>query len=121
MKRTVLIFSLMLSALFVTESFANTDGGKKEIKEVTLSCKMDCMNCQNAVEKQLSFTKGVKSVKANHETDLITITYLSNKTNPELIIESLGEINYKASIYNPKGKTENKKGCNTPCSTPCGK
>ncbi len=121
MKRTVLIFSLMLSVLFLSESFAINDGGKKELKEVTLSCDMNCMNCQNAVEKQLSFTKGVKSVEADHETDLITITYLSNKTNPELIIESLAKINYKASVYNPKGNANNKKGCSTPCKTPCGK
>jgi copper chaperone CopZ len=119
MKKLVVVLSIMFVGFILTETYANTDGGKKEVKEVVLDCDMNCQNCANAVEKQLSFTKGVKAVKADFEKDQVTVQYVTGKTSPEMLIASLDKIDYKASVCKPNDCKTEKTGCSQPCKQPC--
>jgi hypothetical protein len=60
-------------------------------------------------------------VKADYEKDQVTVTYLASKTNPEMLISSLGEIDYKATVCNPEGCKSAKTNCKQPCNKPCNK
>lgn len=120
MKKLLLVLSILFAGFAITETYAVIDGGKKEVKEVVLDCNMNCQSCSNAVEKQLSFTKGVRGVEADYEKNQVTVKYLPSKTNPQLLIEALAEINYKASVcnVNETEKVNNAK-CKQPCKKPC--
>jgi copper chaperone CopZ len=103
MKKTVLIVLVLLIS-GVTGAYSQDATSKKELKknaklsEVTLSCKLDCMNCANEVKKQLAFTKGVKYVNADYEKDIVIVKYRNDKTDNDKIISSLAEIDYTATV-----------------------
>ncbi|HPX76974.1 MAG TPA: cation transporter [Bacteroidales bacterium] len=125
MKKTILILTMMFLAIAVVNAQEQNaqKAGKTDskISEVVLSCKMDCGNCAEKVKKQLSYTKGVTAVEANHETDLVVVKYRNDKTDVDKLIASLGEIKYQASVYKPKdvqSKDAKHTGCpkaNTGC------
>ncbi len=103
MKKTVLILLVLLIS-GLTGAYSQEETSTKELKkndklsEVSLSCKMDCMNCANEVKKQLAFTKGVKYVEADYEKDVVIVKYRNDKTDNEKIISSLAEIDYPATV-----------------------
>jgi copper chaperone CopZ len=131
MKKVILI-SLALIVAGLSSVYAQSSIEKKDVKqnpkisEVTLSCKMECGNCADAVKKQLAYTKGVKFVSTDFEKDLVVVKFRNDRTDIDQIIASLAEIKYTATVYKPgcpnanKGccsgssaKTETNSGCGT--------
>ena len=115
MKNLLLVFSLV--AVLVSMPATATETSKKEVKEVVLSVGMHCQNCADKVIKQLSYTKGVKGVEADHAKNLVTVKYRTDKTTPEKLIASLKEIDFVATVQAKAccSKTEVKSECASTC------
>ena len=105
MKQLMMIF---LSLILVSSGFNSAKAGEDNDKYayVTLKVNMDCGNCAEKVTTQLSYTKGVKDVKADYVKDEVVVKYLKKKCSAKDLIASLAEIDYKATV-----KGEKAEGC----------
>jgi copper chaperone CopZ len=89
------IFSIMtLALLFSTNLFAQKKA--KKIETVEIKSSVVCGMCEERVIKDLAFEKGVKDVKVNLETKMISVTYRSNKTDKETLKKAITKIGYDA-------------------------
>jgi len=67
---------------------------KKEVIEIKTSAK--CEDCKDRIEKSLAFEKGVKDVKINLETAVVSVTFIPEKTNPEALRKAISLAGYDA-------------------------
>jgi len=110
MKKVMIVMNVIFFLFFSTGLHAQTTENNGE---VILKTEMDCGNCASKVTKQLSFTKGVTDVKADYVKDEVWVKYRSDKTTPEKLISSLGEIGYDAKVKgkNTASDDDKKAGC----------
>jgi Cu+-exporting ATPase len=59
---------------------------------------MHCKSCIKLVEATLSEIPGVKVTDSNFNNKTVGISYNPNITTPEILINSIKEIGYKAEI-----------------------
>ena len=90
MKKTILLFGLMLTSAVI---FA------KDIKTVQLTTnpQMHCENCEKKIKGHLRFEKGVKKIITNIPEQTVTIEYDADKTSVEKLIKAFPKFGYKAS------------------------
>jgi copper chaperone CopZ len=92
-----------------TAGFAQDKKLKKKLETTTYSCNMHCGSCQNKIEHNISFEKGVKAVTSDLEKQTVTVTYRADKSSKEAIKKALVDLGYKPEIIEkPAKKTENK-------------
>ncbi len=84
---------------------------KKKNKTETITCwvSMDCEGCKAKVEKNIAYEKGVKDLKVDLDTKLVTITYRSDKTNPEKLEKAIQKLGYKTEMISSKKKEKDGK------------
>ena len=89
---------LFTTALFVTflswaqKAPEKVKGGYKvEIKTSAI-----CDMCKEAIEEDLTFEKGVKSIDLNVDTKIATVVYNSKKTDPNVIRKRITKVGYNA-------------------------
>lgn len=63
----------------------------------TLSPKMTCANCEKKIKSNIRFEKGVKNIQTSLSDQTVTITYDSEKSNPESLKKAFKKIGYEAS------------------------
>jgi len=68
----------------------------KDVASVKFDTSIDCQNCVNTIMKNIPFEKGVKDVKCNLQTKVVTIEYNPEKTKPELLKRALEKLGYTA-------------------------
>jgi copper chaperone CopZ len=85
---------MTLALLFSTNLFAQKKA--KKIETVEIKSSVVCGMCEERVIKDLAFEKGVKDVKVNLETKMISVTYRSNKTDKETLKKAITKIGYDA-------------------------
>lgn len=67
------------------------EGHKVEIKTSAV-----CGMCKDAIEEDLTFEKGVKSVVLNVDTKIATVVYNAKRTSPETIRKRISKVGYNA-------------------------
>jgi len=67
-----------------------------------------CGMCKEKIEKEISFTKGVKKVTLNKSTKILTVYYNPKKTNPQNIRLNVSKIGYDADDVKADEKAYNK-------------
>ena len=100
MKKIIL---MCLVALFGI-GIANAQEPKKnEKKTVTTEfvTDIDCAGCAKKVNNTIPYEKGVKEVKVDVDTKIVTVTYDPTKTNNETLVKAFSKIKIKAE---PKEK-----------------
>ena len=100
---------LVLLTMFVMLSFAQKKEKKSDIKTVTYSCNLHCHSCQEKVEHNIAFEKGVKAITADVESQTVTVTYKTKKNTKEGIQKAIKDLGYKVEVIEPKKTTEKKK------------
>ena len=85
---------MTVAMLFSANLFAQKKANKTETVEIKSS--VVCDMCEERVLKELAFEKGVKDVKVNLETKVITVTFRNNKTDKETIKKAITKIGYDA-------------------------
>lgn len=97
----------VLVALFVlvgtSVSYAQSPAKATTLTEFKVKVTFHCANGKALIEKELIKTDGIKKVSADLETKVVTVSYDSNKTNREKIIEAIEKIGYYTE-FTPKDK-----------------
>lgn len=77
---------------------------KKEVKEIKILTTAVCGMCKDRLEHNMKFEKGVTSVDLDLPSQIITIKYRTNKTNPDKLRKAISDIGYDADNVpaNPK-------------------
>jgi copper chaperone CopZ len=52
--------------------------------------------CEERIENELTYTKGVKFVELDDETKVVTIEYRTDKTSPEKLRKAIAGVGYDA-------------------------
>lgn len=79
---------------------------KKKKETVTYLVSMTCENCQQRIEKNIAFEKGVTDLKVDLPAKTVTIEYRSDKTNPQTLKEAFQKLGFTATPFHPKTKDE---------------
>lgn len=86
---------LMLFILASTAGYAQDKNNKKEA-EVKIQTSSVCKMCKATIEKDMVFEKGVKESNLDVKTGILTVTYVTKKTDPQTIRERITQIGYDA-------------------------
>ncbi|MDP4237950.1 MAG: heavy-metal-associated domain-containing protein [Bacteroidota bacterium] len=90
----------LLSVLFLTTcaSILNAQNQKvsKEHKtaEATFNVSMHCKGCQEKIERNIPFEKGVKDLKVDLEHKTATVVYDPRKTNEEKLKKAFENLDF---------------------------
>jgi copper chaperone CopZ len=86
---------MALAIMFTNQGFAQ-EKKKKNYKEVEIQTSAVCGDCEERIETNLTFTKGVKYVELDDETKIVTVGYNPRKTNADKLRQAISEIGYDA-------------------------
>ena len=100
--RTIKLIFLGI-AIFIFSQKANAQNDTARIKTSAV-----CEQCKERIENDLSFERGVKSVKLDIETKIVTVVYNSKKTNQENIRQAITRIGYDADSLKADSKSYQK-------------
>lgn len=113
MKKVVMTsLMLILVASFgiqAQEQEKKSDKKDKKVEQMTCWASLDCESCKAKVEKNIAFEKGVKELKVDLESKLVTISYRTDKTSPEKLEKAIQDLGYKTEIIPAKKQEEKKK------------
>lgn len=109
MKRSAsaVIFTLVLLFSFSACTQAQNTA---ELKEVKIKTFFHCANGKALLEKELAKEAGVKTVVADIETKIVTVTYEAGKTDQNKLVGAIEKIGYKTEF------TADDKPINKACS-----
>lgn len=91
---------LVLLAMFVTITNVAIGQNKKETtkQSVVFNVAMDCHSCQQKIEKNIAFEKGVKAMDVSLEKQTVAITYDTKKTDVAKLQQAFKKIGYEAVL-----------------------
>lgn len=95
MKSLVKYTMIFLIAIGLHSSIGAREEVKKE-KEIKIQTSAVCGMCEERIESNMAFEKGVKSVELDDKTKIVTIVYKTSKTNPEKLREAISKLGYDA-------------------------
>jgi len=93
---SVLFAVMMMTMLLGAGNQAIAQEKKKNYEEVQIQTSAVCGMCEERIEHDLAFEKGVKSVVLDNETKIVTVGYSPKKTNPDKIRQAISKIGYDA-------------------------
>lgn len=97
--KTLSIIVIFLCSLLTGQIFAQDK--KENKKKETVSFYVEelfCENCQARVEKNIAFEKGVTDIQCDLPNKTVTVTYKTDKTNPEKLIKGFEKIGMTAVL-----------------------
>ena len=86
----------MLALLLSVSVAAQAQTEKR--KTVTFIVKMHCMSCQQKVERNIAYEKGVLDLKANFRDSTVIVTFNPARTDEKKLIEALKKLGFDATI-----------------------
>lgn len=87
---------LAVAVLFSAGVSAQDKQKKKKVETIEIQSSVVCGMCEERVIENMAFEKGVKDVKVDLETKMITIEYKTNKTDEETLKKAITKIGYDA-------------------------
>ena len=106
MKQIILTSTLIVFFVSLLTNNALAKENKNE-KTVTFKVSMDCQSCVNKIESNIPYEKGVKDLKVSLDNKECVLTYRTDKTNTENLIEAFKKLGYEAEIK--KDETDEQK------------
>lgn len=97
------IKKILIAALFAAVPFILNAQDKEKAKNtetVKFTTSIDCQNCVNKIMTNLPHEKGVKDVKCDLSTKEVTVTYQTEKNNPESLKKAIEKLGYTAKNVN---------------------
>jgi copper chaperone CopZ len=88
----------------------DTKGLAEKLETVEYKCAgMHCSGCEETITTEVKKTEGVKDVKADSKSKIVTVSFDANKTNKENISKSINTAGYDTEL----SKSEIKHDCET--------
>ena len=69
---------------------------KKNFEEVKIQTSAVCGMCEERIETNIAYEKGVKKVELDDSTNIVTIGYDPRKTDPDQLRTAISKIGYDA-------------------------
>ena len=73
---------------------------------VVLSCDLHCQGCCDKIMKNIAFEKGVKDLVCDLPSKTVTVTYDTNKTDVEKLLDAFRKIGKPATVREPQMSTD---------------
>lgn len=105
MKKILLMCLVALLGVGAVNAQKPKKGEKKSVT-VEFMTSLDCEGCAKKINETLPYEKGVRDVKVDVPTKVVTVTYDPTKTNNEAIIKAFAKVKIEASV---------KEGCTDGC------
>lgn len=84
-------FFALLALVFALMSFTG-----KETKIIQIKSSTVCDMCKERIERELVFTKGIKEVKVDINTNMVTVKYRVDKIDEAGVRQALSKLGYWA-------------------------
>lgn len=97
MKKQILMITSILgiSALFMVNP-VSADDKKKNYEEVQIQTSAVCGMCEERIETNIAYEKGVKKVELDDDTKIVTIGFDPRKNNADQLRLAISKIGYDA-------------------------
>ena len=98
--------SFILVAFLVTFSmnaYSKDDVKKSSKQTVLFSVPMHCKSCQNKIEKNIAFEKGVTDLKVDLPSNTVSVTFKPDKNTVEGLIAAFKKIGFNATVAGETG------------------
>jgi copper chaperone CopZ len=86
---------LIIIAIFMITIVSAQDPEPK-VKEIKIQTSAVCGMCEERLESNIAFEKGVKSVELDDKTKILTVTYKPDKTDPDKLRKAVSKLGYDA-------------------------
>lgn len=102
MKTKNFITLLMATMLAIFPVFAQ----KSNLNRATIvfNVAMDCHSCQQKIEKNIAFEKGVKALDVSLQKQTVQVTYDTRRTTVEKLQEAIKKLGYEAKVQQDERK-----------------
>lgn len=95
MKTSVKILLIAFLAIMFSNHLQAQDPEPK-IKEIKIQTSAICGMCEERIESNMAYEKGVTLVELDDKTKIVTITYRTAKTDPKKLREAISKLGYDA-------------------------
>ena len=95
MKKIIMLCLVAIVGFGVTGAMAQKK--QVDLKTTVFQTDVDCENCAKKVDNSIPYQKGVKEVKVDVDTKIVTVTYDPAKTNDEALVKAFTKIKIKAT------------------------
>ena len=102
MKTKQIITLLMAAMLVVAPVLSQKKRANRET--VVFHVAMDCIKCQQKIEKDISFERGVKALDVSLQKQTVQITYDTRRTTNEKLQEAIKKLGYEARVLQDERK-----------------
>jgi copper chaperone CopZ len=92
-KISIILFGL---GLILSVAVVQAQNPEPKTKEIKIQTSAVCGMCEERLETNLAFEKGVKSVELDDETKILTIVYKTAKTDPDKLRKAISKLGYDA-------------------------
>lgn len=96
MKKLNFLRNMGLIALILAVSTGMSHGQEKKEETLKIKTSAVCNMCKERIESNLPFEKGVRDVKLDVKSKMLTVVYKPSKTNPDKIRAAVNKIGYDA-------------------------
>lgn len=89
-----ILFAMIISILMINSAKAQEK--KKNYEEVQIQTSAVCGMCEERIEGNIAYEKGVKKVEMDNETKIVTVGYDPRKTDTDKIRTAISNLGYDA-------------------------
>jgi len=83
----------------------DTKGVTEKVETVEYKCAgMHCAGCEETITTEVKKTEGIKDVKADSKSKIVTVSFDANKTNKENISKSINAAGYDTELSKSDSK-----------------
>lgn len=100
MKTKYFITLLMATMLAIVPVFTQKSNPNKAT--IVFNVAMDCHSCQQKIEKNMAFEKGVKALDVSLQKQTVQVTYDTRRTTVEKLQEAIKKLGYEAKVQQDK-------------------
>lgn len=94
--KTIIKYLFFLVFMLGTTSVLSAQEAEPKVKEIKIQTSAICGMCEERIESNMAFEKGVTSVELDDKTKIVTISYKTAKTNPDKLREAISKLGYDA-------------------------
>ena len=95
MKKLISILGLVLMVIFISNP-SSAQEKKKNFEEVQIQTSAICGMCEERIETNIAYEKGVKSLELNDQTKIVTIGFDPRKTDAGKLRTAISKLGYDA-------------------------
>jgi periplasmic mercuric ion binding protein len=94
--KTILLFIGFVAVVAFTSPVSGQEKAKKNYEEVQIKTSAVCGMCEERIETNIAYEKGVKKVELDDATKIVTIGFDPRKTDPDSLRKAISELGYDA-------------------------